>query len=103
MSIDNLDAAAVIEPYGNGHPPPILCIKNAVLSALTPVGGGAHTKVRISKFGETFDGIFFSKTAQELGVRAGDHVDAAFEPQINEFRGRRSVQLLLADLKYHES
>ncbi len=103
LSLDNLDAAAIIEPYGNGHPPPILCIKNAVLSGLVPVGGGAHTKVRISKFGETFDGIFFSKTAQELGVCTGDRVDAAFEPQINEFRGRRSVQLLLADLKYHES
>lgn len=103
LSIENLDAAAILEPYGNGHPPPTLCIKNALLTSIMPVGGGIHTKVRISKSGETFDGIFFSKTVQELGVHSGDHVDAAFEPQINEFRGKRSVQLLLTDLKYHEN
>ena len=101
LSIENLDALTELEPYGNGNPAPILCIKNAVLTGLTPVGGGMHTKVKINKFGENFDGIFFSRTVQELNVRIGDHVDAAFEPQINEFRGKRSVQLLLADLKYH--
>ena len=81
----------------------MICIKNAVLTQLLPVGGGAHTKVRINKFGESFDGIFFSKTVQELGVRTGDHVDVAFEPQINDFRGRKSVQMLLMDMKYHEN
>lgn len=103
LSLENLEAAVVLEPYGNGHPPPLLCIKNAVLTQLLPVGGGAHTKVRINKFGESFDGIFFSKTVQELGVRTGDHVDVAFEPQINDFRGRKSVQMLLMDMKYHEN
>lgn len=103
LSLENLEAAVVLEPYGNGHPPPLLCIKNAVLTQLIPVGGGAHTKVRINKFGEGFDGIFFSKTIQDLNVRTGDHVDVAFEPQINEFRGRKSVQMLLVDMKYHEN
>ena len=103
LSLDNLEAAISLEPYGNGHPPPLLCIKNAVLTQLIPVGGGVHTKVRINKFGESFDGIFFSKTVQELGVRVGDHVDVAFEPQINEFRNRKSVQMLLMDMKYHEN
>lgn len=103
LSLDNLEAATILEPFGNGNPAPILCIKNAVLTQLIPVGGGAHTKVRINKFGESFDGIFFSKTIQELGVRTGDHVDVAFEPQINEFRGRKSVQMLLMDMKYHEN
>lgn len=103
LSLDNLEAATILEPFGNGHPPPLMCINNAVLTQIIPVGGGMHTKIRINKFGESFDGIFFAKTVQELGVRTGDHVDVAFEPQINEFRGRKSVQLLLMDLKYHEN
>ena len=103
LSLENLEAATILEPFGNGNPAPLLCIKNAMLTQLIPVGGGAHTKVRINKFGESFDGIFFSKTIQELGVRTGDHVDVAFEPQINEFRGKKSVQMLLMDMKYHEN
>lgn len=103
LSLDNLEAATALEPFGNGNAPPLLCIKNAVLTQLFAVGGGAHTKLKVNKFGESFDGIFFSKTVQELGVRIGDHVDVAFEPQINEFRGRKSVQMLLMDMKYHEN
>ena len=35
-------------------------------------------------------------------MRVGDCVDAAFFPQINEFRQKRSVQLLLSDLRIHD-
>ncbi len=45
--------------------------------------------------------LFFHQTAESLGVRTGDCVDAAFFPQINEFRQKRSVQLLLSDLRQH--
>ena len=36
---------------------------------------------------------------QELGITSVDRVDVCFYPQINEFRGWRSVQLLLCDLR----
>ena len=32
-------------------------------------------------------------------MAAGDRVDVAFTPQINEFRGARTVQLLVCDLR----
>ena len=38
-------------------------------------------------------------TQDGLGAAVGERVDAAFYPQINEFRGRRSVQLLMTDLR----
>ncbi len=102
LSIENLQAAErSLEPYGNGNPPPVMCIKSADLISLIPVGGGAHTKVKIRKLGESFEGIFFSRRAEELGVYPGDRVDVAFQPQINDFRGRQSVQLLLSDIRYH--
>ena len=36
-----------------------------------------------------------------IGARAGDRVDVVFTPQINEFRSRRSVQLVITDLRSH--
>lgn len=100
LSLENLSALGMLEPYGVGNLPPVLCLRNATLTSISSVGNGAHTKIRINKNGESFDCIFFSCTVQELGVRPGDRIDIAFEPQINEFRGRRSVQLLLADVKF---
>lgn len=75
----------------------------AVLSELTPIGGGKHLRVRLEKFGEAYDAVFFHQTPENLGLRAGDCVDAAFFPQVNEFRQQRSVQLLLSDLRRHDA
>ena len=53
------------------------------------------------RFGQIYECVYFSHTAEELGLRLGDAVDAAFFPQINEFRSRRSVQLLISELRRH--
>lgn len=98
LTFGNVESLNVLEPYGNGNTPPVLCIKQAFLDNVIPMGGGKHTKLRISKFGEHYDCVCFSRTAADLGVQAGDVVDLAFGPRVNEFRGRRSVQLLLEDI-----
>lgn len=101
FSMENVTALKQLEPYGNGNIPPSACIMGAQLRTLTGVGGGRHSKIRVSKWGEIFDVICFSKSPKELGVTQGSCVDLAFEPQINEFRGRKSVQLLLLDIRKH--
>ena len=94
--IESLDA---LEPCGNGNPKPLLCITGARLVNAVPIGGGRHLRLHFAKGGYNYAGIFFSCTPAELGVRIGQWVDVAFTPQINEFRGRRSVQLLVTDVR----
>ena len=94
--IESLDA---LEPCGNGNPKPLLCITGARLVNAVPIGGGRHLRLHFAKGGYNYAGIFFSCTPAELGVRIGQWADVAFTPQINEFRGRRSVQLNLIDLR----
>ena len=88
-----------LEPYGSGNPRPTLCITDALLDRVTPIGGGRHLKLRLVKGGVSFDCVMFSKRESELGAREGDRVDAAFYPQINEYHGHRSVQLLMSALR----
>jgi hypothetical protein len=40
--------------------------------------------------------------SEDLGVSAGMLVDVAFEPQINDYRGRSTVQLHLYDVRISE-
>jgi len=91
----------LMEPCGTGNARATLCMTRAYLSALTPIGGGRHLRLTVEKFGHSYECVFFSRTAEELGIRSGDWVDIAFFPQINEFRSRRSVQLLISDLRIH--
>ena len=99
LTLDDLEALTALEPFGNGNPPPVLCLRGAVLTQLSAVGCGAHSRLRISKNGESFDGICFCRAPETLPVKQGDMIDLAFEPQINVFRGRRSVQLMAIDIR----
>lgn len=61
------------------------------------VGNGRHLKLKLSKRGATLDTIFFS--AGDCIPQIGSRVDVAFYPQINEYRGVRTVQLQLITLR----
>ena len=99
LTVQNVVAARALEPYGVGNPAPLLCIRGAEIMSVTPLSGGKHTKFRIRKHTEQFDCVFFSKSPEELGVAAGQLVEVAFTPQVNAFRDRKSVQLLLSDVR----
>jgi len=92
----------LLEPCGCGNPRPLLYLCDALLEDLVPIGGGKHLRLRLSKGGTCYEAVFFSRIAQELEAATGDRVDIVFSPQINEFRGRHSVQLVLADLRVRD-
>ncbi len=97
-----LDLAGVeqlekLEPYGAGNPRPVLAVMNARVASRSLVGGGRHLKLKLNKQGINLDAIFFS--AGDWQPEQDSLVDAAFSPQINEFRGQRTVQLQLVDLR----
>ena len=101
LSLENVLSLDRLEPYGSENPRPVLCLSGVLLETLTPVGNGKHLRLRASLRGESLEGIFFSHTARELGLREGERADLAFTPQINEFRGNRSVQLLISAARPH--
>ncbi|MPM22448.1 hypothetical protein SDC9_68903 [bioreactor metagenome] len=63
------------------------------------MGGGRHLKLKVSREEKTFETIFFSTNAAACGLKVGDRADVAFYPQFNEFRGTRTVQLQVVDLR----
>lgn len=103
LSIENVRSLDLLEPYGNQNPKPVLCMSGVLLENATAVGSGRHLRVRVKLGNSHFEGIFFSRTARELGIREGELVDLAFSPQINDFRGHTSVQLLLSAIRPHDS
>ena len=103
LSMSCIEDLARIEPCGAGNFRPQLCLLGAELVDLVSIGGGRHLRLQLSKFGQVFEAVFFNHTAEQLGLRIGSCVDAAFYPQINEFRGRRSVQLLMNELRAHDA
>ncbi|MDR3309862.1 MAG: single-stranded-DNA-specific exonuclease RecJ [Oscillospiraceae bacterium] len=101
LEIENVEALEALEPFGNGYPPPILAICGVRIVNLNSVGGGKHARIRVEKNHRMLDGIFFSADPESLGFVEGALIDVAFEPQINQYRGRVSVQLHVLDIRPH--
>lgn len=99
LTLDEIDALKLMSPWGVGNSPPGLCIRDVNVESLIPIGNDKHLKLQAMKNGVRFDCVFFGVSVKELGMKAGMKVDLAFEPGINDFRGSRSVQLLLRDVR----
>ena len=103
LSIENVRELDLLEPYGNGNQKPVFCLSDVELESVSDVGGGRHMRVRVRMGRSRFEGIFFSHTAESLGLKDGDRADLAFTPQINDYRGHVSVQLVLCGARRHSA
>ena len=99
LTVEAVEQLDWLEPCGTGNPRPVLVLTGAHVLSAAQVGRGRHLKLRLEARGVPLDAIFFSADGGELGLTAGCRVDVAFYPQINEFRGLRSVQLQVVDLR----
>lgn len=99
VTMDEVKALSMLEPFGAGNPRPVFALLGATVEYAKDVGQGKHLKLRLSRGNYRLDGIFFSATAACCGIKVGDRVDAAFYLQINNFRGIDSLQLQMIDLR----
>jgi len=103
-----LEQLARLEPFGPGNPAPIFASHavRAVPGSVRPVGAAGHLKIRLvqpaAASGFVLDGIGFG-----LGhylPRLLENPEAEFSIcyalEMNEFRGSRTLQLRLLDLKW---
>ena len=99
LTLSGIDSLSVLEPCGNGCPKPVLMMKNLTVDRINPVGGGRHMRLRLRSGRYLLNAIYFSATAESASIRLGDVVDVVFNPQVNEFRGERNVQMNVIDIR----
>lgn len=102
LSMSCVASLDLLEPCGAGNPKPTFCITDARLTSSMPIGGGKHTSLRLEKFGQTWECVWFGQREETLGLAPGAHVDLVFTPQISEFRSRRSVQLVVQAMRQYD-
>lgn len=100
LTLQTLLQIEQLAPFGAGNPRPVLSA-NGVRLGETPkrMGGGErHLSAKISQHGVTLRSVAFGQGdwADELAQLSGPF-DIAYRPVINDFRGRRNVELHLVD------
>ena len=99
LTVRGIDALSALEPCGNGCPKPVLMMGNLIVDRISMVGSGRHMRLRLRSGYHAINAIYFSATPESVSIQPGDLVDVAFHPQINEFRGERTVQMNVLDIR----
>ena len=99
LTIRGIESLNVLEPCGNGCPKPVLMMKGLTIERINMVGNGRHMRLRLRSGRIGLNAIYFSTNPETASVQPGDVVDIAFTPQINEFRGERTVQMNVLDIR----
>lgn len=97
ISLDFVEHLSELEPFGASNPSPIFETDDFVVSDKILMGSDKkHLKLMVSKDGYTFPAIWWSRG--DVPLEKGDKLDLAFHPQINEYNGNVSVQLIVDDV-----
>ena len=83
---------AALEPFGSGNEQPILKSENLRVVKIRKMGNdGQHVKLSLASDGRTMDFLAFN-APEHFFVEVGESVTIWYQPDINEWQGRRSVE-----------
>ncbi len=96
------DELSVLEPFGVANAAPVFMVSDLQVTRIIPMGGGKHTKLLLSSGEYVHQAVCFGMSAAMLDVYPGENVDLMCQISVNEFRGQRSVQLVVQDIRLSE-
>lgn len=99
LTLENARNLSMMEPYGMGNPQPTFVLRDMRVEEIIPISSDKHSRLLLSKEGREIGGMWFGITSTQCGFVPGSQVDVAFHLDINEFRGQRSVQMLIKDIR----
>ena len=91
----------ILAPFGNGNPKPIFAQKNVRIMRKFPIGKQKQF-LRMELQGEDgfcMEGLYFGDVAalEEIEQEKGC-VTITYYPQINEYRGRKTLQIVVSNV-----
>lgn len=93
---------SVLEPFGMANPRPLFACEKMPIRSIQKIGKDKQTvKMRLECLDSTIDGIAWRMPELAENYYPADQVDVAFQPDINEWNGRRTVQLVVSDMRIH--
>ena len=94
-----IELLSQLEPYGNGNSQPIFLSENTLVKMVRRMGAeGQHVRLHVDDGRSSLELVAFS-APEHFFVEPGVRVKIWYQPEINEWQGRRSVQGRLLHLE----
>ena len=97
---DFLGQISLMEPFGNGNPEPILKAENVLVLGVRRMGAEArHVKLELQDTTQKTMHFLAFNAPPHFFVEPGEYVTIWFQPTLNEWRGKRTVEGRLLHLE----
>ena len=97
VDVHLVEEISKLEPFGASNPNPVFVMRNLKLKEKRLIGENKdHLRLKVQAANEEFTCLWWSRG--DISLVAGDTLDLAFHPQINEYNGNISVQLIIDDI-----
>jgi len=94
----NFGFIEALRPFGEGNPAPVFLTRNALVESARQVGKQRdHLKMRVAHGGRTWEAIAFGQG--DSAAATGARVDLVYTVGLNDWRGRKSLQLNTLDFR----
>lgn len=100
IDFEFLSQLSKLEPHGMANPKPIFLAKGIKVEALRAMGADRnHARMTLSNAQHRYiQGVAFNQF-EYLSELSGQTVDIAFDPQINEYQGSKTIQWRILDAR----
>lgn len=102
VTMETVTEISKLEPYGAKNPEPIFVLRDVSIEEIAPLSMGKHTRLFFRKNQVEMSAVCFGHNLIEEGFGMGHNVDVLCSVNINEFRGNKTVQLIVRDIDYAE-
>lgn len=104
VNMSLIEELKMLEPFGTGNEKPVFAARDVEIKDLSILGKSANVlKGRINDGSVFFECIYFGSDAPEIKEfieKSGNRsFKIVYSPEINEFRGKRSIQIVLNGIK----
>lgn len=97
---DFLGQISLMEPFGNGNPEPVLKAENILVLGVRRMGAEAqHVKLELQDTTQKAMHFLAFNAPPHFFVEPGEYVTIWFQPMLNEWQGRRTVEGRLMHLE----
>jgi single-stranded-DNA-specific exonuclease len=104
VSMDLVRELSQVAPFGMGNKKPSLCLTGLTCESSRPLGKEAkHHRIMLrgDSNAEPFECVIWNSYGK--APADGELVDIVFSPEINSFKGRERLQLVLSDWRHMQS
>lgn len=99
LDISNIELIDNLEPFGEGNPTPLFLLGNCTIRSKKPLKDGKYTSFTFLFGGAEKRAVYFGSEFDAFAYSENDTVDILANLSVNEYNGRRSISVMVKDIR----